>query len=178
VNATHVRQLLAFWVLASTTAFITTAGLSAPDSPPVRLGASSAASGAGPSPEPSAGVGRSQPTQTSVGALLLPRVWSSAAAAEHSAAGIGVVVPAPGGLEITGPPTTAVAAPGGQPDSGGSSTGSGGSGGSGTGAIAARPTTSPTEDSAPGRGKGHEKADGHAHVPGSGATHPGKGRGH
>ncbi len=178
MNATHVRQLLAFWVLASTAAFITTAGLSAPDSPPVRLGASSATSDAGPSSEPSAGVGPAQPARTAVGELLLPRTWSSAAAAEHAAAGIGVVVRTPRAPVITGVPATAVAAPGGQADPGGASTGSGGSGGSGTGTIAARPTTSPTEDSGPGRGQGHEKANGHAHVPGSGATHPGKGRGH
>ncbi|HET6166602.1 MAG TPA: hypothetical protein VFE07_07215 [Marmoricola sp.] len=173
MKATHVRPLLAFWLLASVAAFITSVGMRAPSTSPVRAGAPTASvTGTTPSNAVSERVQQVRPG-TSLTSIVLPGVWTSAAAAEHAAADVG----SPGlpGVSIDGTtlvPATAVSAPGGASGSGGST---GQSGGSGDGTAAARPTGTTTAAPTTGPGKGR----GNGHGPNDHSTsHPGKGRGH
>lgn len=175
MKATHVRQLLAFWVLASVAAFITSTGLRAPSAPSELAGGPATQAGSS-APTSSPDVPQSARPTAILTDILSPDMWRSAAAAEHATRLIGLVVP------TVSAPTTGAAVPtttpvatgstGGTGASGGTSTHQGGSGGTTT--VAVRPTATATSGPSGGHGKGH----GIGHGSGGGDTsHPGKGHG-
>lgn len=175
MKATHVRPLLAFWLLASVAAFITSVGLRAPSNPIGTVGVSPAPTGGAVPPSHAPGAAQPiGPTTTALTDIFSPQLWRSAAAAEHAARAIEVAAPtgSPTG-DSTAVPVSTAATPDGA--SGGSDGSSGQAAGSGDGTTAARPTATPAVEPTTEHGKGHGKGRGHA--PSDGPATPGKGRG-